>query len=214
MVPLLIGEDIVSPGTPYAISKYAIELLADRLGRRYGIPTACMRYTYVQGPRNSFYNAYSGIARRFALRIMHGLPPVAYEDGGQLRDYVNVLDVAKANVLAMEDPRGDFQVFNVGGGRAVTVLEFAALMRAAFDSDLEPLVSGEFRLGRYSPHRSRTPRTSRARLGGHRRRSSKMRREYVGGSASKSGTGEYLEEAERIMRDQGVIRQAAGKGRS
>src|SRR5206468_8620307 len=66
---------------------------SDLLGRRYGIPTACMRYTYVQGTRNSFYNAYSGIARRFALRLLHGLAPVCYEDGRQLRDYVNVKDI-------------------------------------------------------------------------------------------------------------------------
>src|SRR6267142_2409070 len=122
---LLISENTVQPATAYAISKYAIELLAENLGRRYNIPTACMRYTYVQGTRNSFYNAYSGIARRFALRLLQGLPPVCYEDGMQLRDYVNVHDVAQANVLAMEDPRCDFGVFNVGGGRAVTVLEFA-----------------------------------------------------------------------------------------
>ena len=46
MQPLLIDEATVSPGTAYGISKYAIELLADRLGRRYGIPTVSMRYTY------------------------------------------------------------------------------------------------------------------------------------------------------------------------
>ena len=81
MQPLLIDEETVAPHTAYGISKYAIELLADRLGRRYGIPAVCLRYTYVQGPRNSLYNAYSGIARRFALRIRHGLPPIVYEDG-------------------------------------------------------------------------------------------------------------------------------------
>ncbi len=108
MQPLLIDEETISPGTAYGISKYAIELLADRLGRRYGVATACMRYTYVQGPRNSFYNAYSGATRRFALRLMHGLPPVVYEDGQQLRDYVNVRDVARANVLVLRDPRADF----------------------------------------------------------------------------------------------------------
>jgi dTDP-L-rhamnose 4-epimerase len=206
MVPLLIGEETVSPGTPYAISKYAIELLADRLGRRYGIPTASMRYTYVQGPRNSFFNAYSGIARRFALRIMHGLPPVAYEDGGQLRDYVNVLDVAQANVLAMEDPRGDFQVFNVGGGRAVTVLEFAELMRAAFHSDLEPVVSGEFRVG---DTRHTISDTSNLRaLGWEATRPVEQNvAEYVAWIREQEGTGEYLEEAERVMRDQGVVQR-------
>ena len=207
MQPLLINEATVAPGTTYGISKYAIELLADRLGRRYGIPTACMRYTYVQGPRNSFYNAYSGIARRFALRLLHGLPPVAYEDGQQLRDYVNVRDVAKANVLAMEDTRADYGVFNVGGGRAVTVLEFAGTMLKAFDSDLEPLVPGEFRLG---DTRHTISDISRLRALGWEPSISVERNvaEYVAWIKEQTGTREYLEEAERVMRQQGVIQKA------
>jgi dTDP-L-rhamnose 4-epimerase len=205
--PVLIGEATASPGTTYGISKYAIELLADRLGRRYGIPTACMRYTYVQGPRNSFYNAYSGIARRFALRLMNGLPPTVYEDGGQLRDYVNVRDVARANVLVMEDPRADFGVFNVGGGRAVTVLEFARLMLAAFDSDLEPLVSGEYRLGDTRHTISDIARLQA--LGWHPEIPVEQNvAEYVAWMQEQQGTREHLEEAERVMREQGVIRMA------
>ena len=120
MEPRLIDELTSAPGTAYGISKYTTELLAYQLGRRYGIPTVCMRYTYVQGPHNSFYNPYSGIARIFALRIMHDLPPICFEDGKQLRDYVNVRDVARANLMVMEDDRADFQVFNVGGGRGVS----------------------------------------------------------------------------------------------
>lgn len=204
--PILTGEGTVSPGTTYGISKYAIELLADRLGRRYGIPTACLRYTYVQGPRNSFYNAYSGIARRFALRLMHGLPPTIYEDGGQLRDYVNVKDVARANVLVMEDSRADFGVFNVGGGRAVTVLEFARMMLEAFDSDLEPLVSGEFRLG---DTRHTISDICRLRTLGWEPEIPVEQNvvEYVDWMKEQQGTKEYLEEAERVMREQGVIRR-------
>ena len=208
MQPLLIDEGTVSPGTAYGISKYAIELLADRLGRRYDIPTVCMRYTYVQGPRNSFYNAYSGIARRFALRLMHGLPPTIYEDGGQLRDYVNVRDVARANVLVMEDPRADFGVFNVGGGQAVTVLEFARLMLAAFDSDLEPLVPGEYRLG---DTRHTISDISRMQALGWQPEIPVEQNvaEYVAWMKEQQGTEEYLEEAERVMREQGVVRRVA-----
>lgn len=147
MKPQLIDESTVSPGTTYGITKYTIELLAQRIGRRYGIPTVCMRYSYVQGPRNSFYNAYSGIARIFAMRIMNGLPPLCFEDGQQRRDYINVRDVARANVLAMEDDRANFQVFNVGGGRPVTVVEFADMMLQALESSQEPLVPGAFRVG-------------------------------------------------------------------
>jgi len=206
MQPLLIDEDTVSPGTAYGISKYAIELLADRLGRRYGIPTVCMRYTYVQGPRNSFYNAYSGIARRFALRLLHGLPPIIYEDGQQLRDYVNVRDVARANVLVMEDPRADYQVFNVGGGRAVTVLEFARIMLDAFGSDLEPLIPGEFRLG---DTRHTVSDISKLRALGWEPTIPVEQNvaEYVAWIREQRGTKEYLEEAERLMREQNVIQR-------
>ena len=206
--PVLIDEAAVSPGTAYGISKYAIELLADRLGRRYGIPTACMRYTYVQGPRNSFYNAYSGIARRFALRLMHSLPPTIYEDGGQLRDYVNVRDVARANVLVMEDERADYGVFNVGGGRAVTVLEFARIMLEAFKSDLEPQISGEFRLG---DTRHTISDISRLQALGWQPTIPVEQNvvEYVAWMKEQQGTQEYLEEAERVMREQKVIQKAS-----
>src|SRR5207237_9521214 len=129
--PSLSPGDTGGPGAADGISKYAIELLADRLGQRYGIPTVCMRYTSAQGPRNSFYNAYSGVTRRFALHILHHLPPVVYEDGRQLRDYVNVRDVARANVLAMTDERANHRVFNVGGGRAGTVWGIADMMLRA-----------------------------------------------------------------------------------
>lgn len=209
MEALLIDETTVSPGTAYGISKYALELLADRLGRRYSIPTVCMRYTYVQGPRNSFYNAYSGIARIFALRIMHGLPPICYEDGKQLRDYVNVRDVARANVLAIEDQRADFQVFNVGGGRAVTVLEFAHTMLREFSSDLQPQVPGVFRLGD-TRHTVSDISPLRA-LGWEPGIPVRQNvAEYVAWIKEQQVSKEYLEEAEEMMRQQGVLREARG----
>ena len=206
MAPLLIQETTISPGTAYGISKYAIELLADRLGRRYGIPTVCMRYTYVQGPRNSFYNAYSGIARRFALRILHSLPPVVYEDGCQLRDYINVRDVARANVLVIEDDRADHQVFNVGGGRAVTVLEIASLMLRAFGCRLEPIIPGEFRLG---DTRHTISDISRLQALGWEPAIPVEQNivEYAEWIREHAGKREYLEEAERVMRENGVLLQ-------
>jgi dTDP-L-rhamnose 4-epimerase len=207
MQPLLIDEATTSPGTAYGVSKYAIELLAERLGRRYNIATACMRYTYVQGPRNSFYNAYSGIARRFSLGLLNGVPPIVYEDGLQLRDYVNVRDVASANVLVMEDHRANFQVFNVGGGRAVTVREFAQIMLREFRSGLEPTMRGEFRLG---DTRHTVSDISRLRSLGWEPTVSVEEnvREYAAWLREQATTKEYLEEAERVMHEQGVIQQA------
>ena len=207
MKPFVIDEATSSPHTTYAISKYAIELLAERLGRRYGIPTVCMRYTYVQGTRNSFYNAYSGIARRFAMRILQGLPPIVYEDGQQLRDYINVADVARANVLALEGPGADFGVFNVGGGRAVTVLEFARIMLNAFGSDLEPLVNGDFRVG---DTRHTISDISRLQKLGWNPQIPVERNveEYTGWIREQKVSPEYVLEAERVMKEQGVVQTA------
>lgn len=206
----LIPETIASPGTSYGISKYAIELLADRLGHRYGIPTACLRYTYVQGPRNSFYNAYSGIARIFALRLLHGLPPVCFEDGQQLRDYINVRDVACANVLAIEDERVNFGVFNVGGKRPVTVLDFARIMIKEFGASCEPLVPGEFRLGDTRHTISDVSRLEA--LGWSPIIPVEQNvHEYVEWMRQQQTTVEFLYEAERIMRSQGVIQQCTAK---
>lgn len=195
-----------NPHTAYGISKYATELLAFRLGARYGIRTAALRYTYVQGPRNSFYNAYSGIARRFAMRIRAGLPPVCYEDGAQRRDYVNVADVARANVLALEDPTADGMAYNVGGGRAVTVLEFAGLMLKAAGSDMEPLVPGEFRLG---DTRHTVSDISRMRALGWEPTIPVEQnvREYLEWLDTQSATTEYLAEAERVMKELGVVQR-------
>ena len=205
MKALLIDEETVHPHTTYAISKYAIELLAHNLGRRYDIPTACIRYTYVQGTRNSFYNAYSGIARRFALRLLNGLPPVCYEDGLQLRDYVNVKDIARANVLLMEDARADFQVFNAGGGRAVTVREFAEIMIKEFGSRLEPVVPGEFRIG--DTRHTVSDNSKLNSLGWSAVVPVEQNvKEYVEWMREQKGTAAYLEEADRVMRDHGVVR--------
>jgi len=146
--PLPMDEETCSdPHTVYGVSKLAGEMLAFKLGQRYGIATAAMRYTHVQGPRNSIHNAYSGIARRTVLSLMAGTAPTIYEDGRQLCDFVSVHDVARANVVALESPDADATAYNVGGPRSVSVLEFAEKMCAAYGSDVRPTASGRFRVG-------------------------------------------------------------------
>lgn len=147
MQHLLTDEAVVNPHNQYAMSKYAQEMIALNLGRRYAIPTVAMRYSITQGPRQSFRNAYSGICRIFVSRMLAGYTPVAYEDGQQLRDYVAVGDVARANVLALEDARADYQVFNVGGGQAISVLAYGALVANVLGVDIAVAVPGEYRFG-------------------------------------------------------------------
>ncbi len=147
LVPLPIDEATVSPHSAYGISKYALEMAGFALGRRYGVPTVALRYSIVQGPRNSLNNAYSGVCRIFTLRLLHGRPPVIHEDGLQQRDYVHVADVVRANLLVLDRREANFEAFNVGGRRAVTVLEIARLVAEACGRDVPPEVPGAYRVG-------------------------------------------------------------------
>jgi dTDP-L-rhamnose 4-epimerase len=141
-------ETMANPQNQYGMSKIAEERVALSLGRQYGIPSVAMRYSIVQGPRQSFYNAYSGACRVFSLNFHLGRTPTIYEDGNQVRDFVNVHDVVDANLLVMDDARADGEMFNVGGDRACTVSEFARLVAEAFEvRDYVPTASGKFRFG-------------------------------------------------------------------
>ncbi len=142
ITPLPLLETHCNPKNQYSISKYSQELMSIALGRNYGIPSVALRYSIVQGPRQSFRNAYSGVLRIFTLQMLKGRPASVFEDGRQLRDYVNVEDVARANRLALENDRANYEVFNVGGGKGYTVLEFAGIV-----SPTPPSVIGEYRVG-------------------------------------------------------------------
>src|SRR5262249_50399020 len=65
-------EHVSNPQNPYGMSKLGQEMVAINLGRRYGIPTVALRYSIVQGPRQSVYNAYSGACRIFCLSYLLG----------------------------------------------------------------------------------------------------------------------------------------------
>lgn len=140
-------ERISNPQNAYGMSKYGQEMVALNLGRRYGVPTVALRYSIVQGPRQSVYNAYSGACRIFCLHYLLGSAPVLYEDGLAVRDYVNIHDVVDANMRVLTDDRAVGRVFNVGGGNPYTTAEFADVVRRQYGSDLAPRVSGEYRFG-------------------------------------------------------------------
>ena len=140
-------ERVSNPQNAYGMSKLGEEMVAINLGRRYGIPTVALRYSIVQGPRQSVYNAYSGACRIFCLSYLLSLPPTLYEDGGAIRDYVNIDDVVDANVLVLEDDRAAGRVLNVGGGQVVTTREFADIVMRQYGSTQPAVVTGEYRFG-------------------------------------------------------------------
>lgn len=93
-------ETVSNPQNPYGLSKISQESIAMQMGRRYDIPSVALRYSIMQGPRQSFYNAYSEVCRVFSLCFHQGQEPTIYEDGKQIRDFVNIHDVVAANLLS------------------------------------------------------------------------------------------------------------------
>lgn len=141
-------ETDAKPLNQYALSKYSQELMTLAFGKRYDIPSVAMRFSIVQGPRQSFYNNYSGACRIFSLSYFFDRAPLIYEDGEQVRDFVNIHDVVQANLKVLEDDRANYEMFNVGGGRAYTVKEFCSIVAKVFGKDgLDPRIPGLYRFG-------------------------------------------------------------------
>jgi dTDP-L-rhamnose 4-epimerase len=202
-------ERIANPQNAYGMSKHAQEQVAVNLGRRYGIPTVALRYSIVQGPRQSVFNAYSGACRIFCLHYRQGQVPTLYEDGASLRDYVNIEDVVDANVLVLDDDRAVGRVFNVGGGTAYTTREFADIVRQHYGSDQPARVSGEFRFG--DTRHILSDISALRELGWAPRRSpAHSVAEYARWLAGMDGLDDVLAQANETMRALGVVRRVAG----
>ncbi len=142
-LPFKEGQEL-QPTNAYGLSKLAAEKLSLRFGRTYNIPTTVFRYSIVQGARQSPHNLYSGAIRIFVTQALSGKPLTVFEDGMQTRDFVNVKDVVAANVVALKNKKMDFEIYNVGGGRAHRVLDFAKLVKRLTGSE-SPIKIGDYR---------------------------------------------------------------------
>jgi dTDP-L-rhamnose 4-epimerase len=127
--PIATGEEKpLYPTSIYAINKRDHEEMFLAFGRTYGIPAVALRFFNIYGPRQALSNPYTGLAAIFASHILRGLRPPVFEDGQQVRDFVHVSDVVQALQLAIERPEADGEVFNVGTGQPISVLQVGELL--------------------------------------------------------------------------------------
>ncbi|MEW5908476.1 MAG: NAD-dependent epimerase/dehydratase family protein [Thermodesulfobacteriota bacterium] len=140
-------ESVANPGNPYALSKHSQEQIAVWLGRRYDIPSVVLRYSIVQGPRQSFHNAYSGAMRIFSLSLLFNKSPIIFEDGKQVRDFINIKDVVSANLMMLKKEEVNGKIFNVGGGTAWAVIDFYQTMQHTLNRWVRPVISRYYRFG-------------------------------------------------------------------
>jgi dTDP-L-rhamnose 4-epimerase len=149
--PEAIGESArLDPRNVYAATKLHQEHLSAAAGREAGIEVVALRYHNVFGPRMPRDTPYAGVASIFRSSLAAGRAPRVYEDGGQLRDFVHVRDVAHANLAALTTASlpEPFTAVNVASGRPRSILEMAAaLCEAHGDGARRPEVTGAYRLG-------------------------------------------------------------------
>ena len=136
----------LDPRSVYAATKVHQEHLCSAFARETGASTITLRYHNVYGPRMPRETPYAGVASIFRSALEAGRPPAVYEDGRQLRDFVHVRDVARANRLALVAPPAAAGAYNIASGNPRSVLDLArGLARAA--AGPAPEVTGAYRLG-------------------------------------------------------------------
>lgn len=146
--PLPTGEHKpLYPTSVYAITKRDQEELCLSVGRAYDLPTVALRYFNAFGPRQALSNPYTGVAAIFCSRLLNGKPPIIFEDGQQRRDFVHVSDIVQANLLAMNNPKADYQAFNVGTGQPISILAVAQLLAQHLQASVVPQIVSQYRAG-------------------------------------------------------------------
>lgn len=108
----------VSPISPYGVSKYAMECYLSSYEKIYGLKHTALRYGNVYGPRQDPYGE-AGVVAIFSGKMLNSEEVNIFGDGEQVRDYVYVGDVVKANILCLEN--GDNEIFNIGTGKSASV---------------------------------------------------------------------------------------------
>lgn len=140
-------DDRLAPASIYAATKLAQEELVRTACRALGIASTILRFQNVFGEGQSLKNPYTGILSIFSTRIRLGQSLPIFEDGEETRDFVHVDDVASALLRCIEQPVSAGVTMNVGSGRATSIMEVAQMLRQTMGSDIEPHVTGEYRVG-------------------------------------------------------------------
>jgi dTDP-L-rhamnose 4-epimerase len=144
----LVGEDApLRPRSLYAASKTAQEHYALAWAESTGGSVVALRYHNVYGPGMPRDTPYSGVAAIFRSALEAGAAPKVFEDGGQMRDFIHVDDIAAANLASVQADRGSFTAANVCSGKPISIMEVAAEICAVRGPDLKPEVTGQYRSG-------------------------------------------------------------------
>ncbi|MCX4176111.1 MULTISPECIES: NAD-dependent epimerase/dehydratase family protein [Paraburkholderia] len=148
LAPVATSEQArIHPASIYAATKFAQEELIRIGAQALGIASVVLRLQNVYGEGQSLNNPYTGILSIFSTRIRQNKSLPIYEDGLESRDFVHVSDVARAFVLALNTDVGLFDIFNVGLGEPVSVMDIASKLAQKLGSTITPHITAEYRVG-------------------------------------------------------------------
>lgn len=126
----------LQPLSPYAVSKATMELYSYTFSQTYNLPTACLRYFNVFGPRQNIDSAYCGVIPKFITTLLKGQQPIIHGDGTQTRDFVFVKNIAEANIqVAKSDVTG---VYNIAHGSTINIKELLEKICEMMGYDFNP----------------------------------------------------------------------------
>ena len=123
--------------TMYGATKIAGEQFLRAFNEQHGLDYVGLRYMNVYGPRMDYKGAYVSVVMKVLDRIEEGTPPVIFGDGSQAYDFIQVEDVARANLLALKSDATD-EFFNVGTGVKTTIEELVQKLIEISGSEVQP----------------------------------------------------------------------------
>ncbi len=148
LTPRPTAEDKPSEVTSvYALSKRDQEELCLTYGRVYDLPVVALRFFNIYGTRQALSNPYTGVAAIFASRLLNNQAPLVFEDGEQQRDFVNIHDIVRANMLALEHDEANGHVINIGSGQPISISRVAELLSTSLGKNLPRQLTGRYRSG-------------------------------------------------------------------
>jgi UDP-glucose 4-epimerase len=123
------------PINPYGQTKLEKEFLAEKYTKE-GVSIIGLRYFNIFGKGQT--GSYAGVITQFIRKLKENKSPIIFGDGSQIRDFIHVSDIAKANLSAMlSETNSGF--FNIGTGIPVKIKDLAKIMIKIYEKDFEPI---------------------------------------------------------------------------
>ena len=131
-------EDMTtSPLSPYAVAKLTGERYCRVFEQVYGLPTVCLRYFNIYGPRQDPDPEYAAVVPRFIKKVSEGNSPIIFGDGKQTRDLTFVKDAVEANIRAAESNASG--IFNISRGERVSINHLVKLIIEMIGNPVDPI---------------------------------------------------------------------------